>query len=97
LRDAKARTREALEKAIAEAIRLITADNAKAWFKHRIGGLQRFLKRSKASNSRNSRDPAGIEHRKRPRTPTAARWLCISLQKRTGVRCTKRASHYFKY
>jgi transposase len=40
LRDAKARTREALEKAIAEAIRLITADNAKAWFKHRIGGLQ---------------------------------------------------------
>jgi transposase len=40
LRDAKARTREALEKAITEAIKLITADNAKAWFKHCIGGIQ---------------------------------------------------------
>lgn len=40
LRDAKARTKEALEKAIAEAIKLITADNAKAWFKHCIDSLQ---------------------------------------------------------
>jgi transposase len=40
LRDAKARTKEALEKAIAEAIKLITADNAMAWFNHCIGGLQ---------------------------------------------------------
>jgi len=39
LRDAKARTKEALEKAIAEALKLITADNAKAWFKHCIYGL----------------------------------------------------------
>jgi transposase len=39
LRDAKARTKEALEKAISEAIKFITADNAKAWFKHCIGGL----------------------------------------------------------
>jgi transposase len=40
LRDAKARTKDALEKAIAEAIKLITADNAKAWFKHCLDGLQ---------------------------------------------------------
>jgi transposase len=40
LRSAKARTKEALEKAIAEAIRLITPDNAKAWFNHCINGLQ---------------------------------------------------------
>ena len=40
LRDAKARTKEALEKAIAEALKLITADNALAWFNHCIGGLQ---------------------------------------------------------
>jgi transposase len=48
LRDAKARTKEALEKAIAEAIKLITADNARAWFKHCFGGLQQFLKHARA-------------------------------------------------
>ena len=40
LRSAKARSKEALEKAIAEAIRLITPDNAKAWFNHCINGLR---------------------------------------------------------
>ena len=40
LRSAKARTKEALEKAIADAIRMITPDNAKAWFNHCINGLQ---------------------------------------------------------
>jgi transposase len=39
LRAAKARTKEALDQAIAEAIRLITADNAQAWFKHCNYGL----------------------------------------------------------
>ncbi len=40
LRCAKARTSEALQEAIAEAIRLITPDNAKAWFNHCFNGLQ---------------------------------------------------------
>jgi transposase len=40
LRSAKARTKEALEEAIAKAIRLITPDNAKAWFNLCINGLQ---------------------------------------------------------
>jgi transposase len=40
LRSAKARTKEALEKAIADAIRMITPENAKAWFNHCINGLQ---------------------------------------------------------
>ena len=40
LRSTKARTKEALEKAITEAIRLITPNNAKAWFNHCISGLQ---------------------------------------------------------
>lgn len=40
LRSAKARTQEALDHALAEALRLITADNARAWFRHAIGGLQ---------------------------------------------------------
>ena len=40
LRSAKARTKEALEQAITEAIRLITPDNAKAWFDHFINGLR---------------------------------------------------------
>jgi transposase len=40
LRAAKARPREALDKAIAEALQLISPDNAKAWFKHCISGLQ---------------------------------------------------------
>jgi transposase len=34
LRAAKARTQEALQQAIAEALQLISADNARAWFKH---------------------------------------------------------------
>ena len=40
LRSAKKRTREELENAIADAIKLIVPDNAKAWFKHCIYGLQ---------------------------------------------------------
>ena len=40
LRSAKARTQEALDHALAEALRLITADNARAWFRHSINGLQ---------------------------------------------------------
>ena len=40
LRAAKARTKEALDKAIEEALKLITPDNAQAWFKHCLDGLQ---------------------------------------------------------
>jgi transposase len=40
LRSAKARTKEALETAIAEAIRMITPDNARAWFNHSFVGLR---------------------------------------------------------
>ena len=40
LRSAKARTKVALDKAIEEALKLITADNAQAWFKHCLDGLQ---------------------------------------------------------
>ena len=40
LRSAKARTAEALEGAIAEALRAITADNALAWFSHCGYGLR---------------------------------------------------------
>ena len=40
LRSAKARTKEALDKAIEEALKLITAENAHAWFKHCLDGLQ---------------------------------------------------------
>jgi transcriptional regulator of NAD metabolism len=40
LRSAKARTRETLDEAIAEAIWIITQDNAKGLFNHRIKGLQ---------------------------------------------------------
>jgi transposase len=40
LRTAKARTTDALEQAIAEALKLISADNARAWFKHCEYGLQ---------------------------------------------------------
>jgi transposase len=40
LRSAKARTKEAPEIAIAEAPRMITPDNAQAWFNHRIHGLR---------------------------------------------------------
>ena len=40
LRAAKARSQQALDQAIAEALQLITADNALAWFRHSINGLQ---------------------------------------------------------
>jgi transposase len=40
LRAAKARTKEALDQAIAEALNLISSDNAHAWFKHYNYGLQ---------------------------------------------------------
>jgi transposase len=39
-RAAKARSKEALEKAITESIRMITPDNSRAWFHHCINGLQ---------------------------------------------------------
>lgn len=40
LRSAKARSKEALDNAIAEALGLISANNARAWFKHCKYGLQ---------------------------------------------------------
>ena len=40
LRSAKARTKETLDQAIEEALKLISADNAQAWFKHCLNGLQ---------------------------------------------------------
>jgi transposase len=40
LRAAKARTAETLERAIAEVIKAITADNAAAWFRHCGYGIQ---------------------------------------------------------
>jgi transposase len=40
LRSAQARNKEMLEQAIADAIQLITPDNAKAWFRLCINGLQ---------------------------------------------------------
>lgn len=40
LRSAQARTTEILEQAIAEAVKLITPENAKAWFRLCINGLQ---------------------------------------------------------
>ena len=40
LRSIKARTKEALDQAIAEALKLISADNAQAWFKHCLDGLR---------------------------------------------------------
>jgi transposase len=39
-RTAKARTQEALEQALAEALLLITPDNAQAWFRPCITGLK---------------------------------------------------------
>lgn len=39
LRAAKARTRESLEQAIADALKLISPDNAQAWFRLCINGL----------------------------------------------------------
>jgi transposase len=40
LRSVQARTKGALEQAIADSLKLITADNAKAWFRLSINGLQ---------------------------------------------------------
>jgi transposase len=40
LRSAQARTKAALEQAIADSLKLITADNAKAWFRLCINGLR---------------------------------------------------------
>ncbi len=40
LRAAKARTAEALDQAITEALKTITADNAAAWFRHYGYGIQ---------------------------------------------------------
>jgi transposase len=40
LRSAKARTAEALDQAITEALQTITADNAAAWFRHCGYGIQ---------------------------------------------------------
>jgi len=40
LRAAKARTTEALEQAVSEALKTITADNAVAWFRHCGYGIQ---------------------------------------------------------
>jgi transposase len=40
LRSAKARTKEALDQAIEEALKLISSDNAKAWFRLCIDGLR---------------------------------------------------------
>jgi transposase len=41
LRAAKARSKEALDQAVAEALKTITADNAAAWFRHCGYGIQR--------------------------------------------------------
>jgi len=40
LRSAKARSKEALDQAITEALKLITAEDAKAWFRHATGRVQ---------------------------------------------------------
>lgn len=40
LRSAKARTKEALDQAVTEALKTITADNAASWFRHCGYGLQ---------------------------------------------------------
>ncbi len=40
LREAKARTKETLDQAITEALPCITPDNAKAWFRLALNGLQ---------------------------------------------------------
>ena len=42
LRSAKARTREALDQAVTEALKTITADNAAAWFHHSGYGLHKL-------------------------------------------------------
>jgi len=40
LRAAKARSKDTLEQAITEALPFITPDNAQAWFRHALNGLQ---------------------------------------------------------
>jgi transposase len=40
LRSTKARTKEALDQAIEDALKLISAENARAWFNHCFEGLQ---------------------------------------------------------
>ena len=40
LRSAQARTKDALQQTIADSLKLITADNAKAWFRLCMNGLQ---------------------------------------------------------
>ena len=40
LRAAKARSKDTLEQAITEALPFITPDNAQAWFRHTLNGLQ---------------------------------------------------------
>ena len=47
LRSAKARTKEALEQAIADALKRISSENATAWFRLAIDGLRLFLKHSR--------------------------------------------------
>jgi transposase len=42
LRTAKARTTEALQQAVTEALKTITADNAAAWFRHCGYGIQKL-------------------------------------------------------
>jgi len=42
LRSAKARTREALDQAVTDALKTITPDNAAAWFKHSGCRLQQY-------------------------------------------------------
>jgi len=42
LRDAKARTKEALDQAVTDALKTITADNAAAWFRHCGYGTQQL-------------------------------------------------------
>lgn len=40
LRDAKARTKEALDQAVTDALKTITPENAAAWFRHCGYGIQ---------------------------------------------------------
>jgi len=51
LRSAQARSKDALEIAIADALKLITPHNAEAWFRACLDGLQYILKCSSAAAS----------------------------------------------
>jgi transposase len=42
LRSTRARSKEDLDQAITEALKLITADNAQAWFRHSMPELQKL-------------------------------------------------------